>query len=65
MYTLLAMYEHHPDRYPAFVRWLREASPLLARQVFRWPRFHRKRFTLWLRRVNAKLFRPKPAAGAA
>jgi len=65
MQTLLAMYEHHPDRYPAFVSWLREESPLLTRQVFRWHRFQRKRFALWLRRTKARLFGRKHWADIA
>jgi glycosyltransferase involved in cell wall biosynthesis len=60
MHTLLAMYERHPARYPAFASSLRKDAPGLARMVFRWHRFHRKLLTLRLRRALGRL-QPQPS----
>ena len=49
MRTVLAMREHHPGRYRAFVADLRATAPDLMRQLVRWPRFQRKLLTLRVR----------------
>jgi glycosyltransferase involved in cell wall biosynthesis len=56
MRTMLVMLERHPARFEEFMADMKSAAPRIVRKVYRWPRFLRKRATLWLRQRMASLF---------